>query len=544
MARTHPTTPLSGPLAAGEYRERDVLRLLSSGLPDSFDVFHNLPWSSVHQGQQHFGELDLVVISPEGHVLLIEVKAGSIHEGADALTKTYGNSGPKDIGHQVRRQHSTLIQRMGQGDLPFVNVDTLLILPDHAVQSAVLAYPRQRIVDASEMNALCQRIMHTFPSESPATGARGQVVDFFANRFQVVTDVSTNINQVQQLTTSLASGLATWVPKIAHTSNTFVVQATAGSGKTQLALKLLQDAVKAKERCCYVCFNRPLADHLSKLAPAAVEVTTFHQLCRDYAERKAGQLDFADPDIFTKIVTEYVEASGSFTKSIDLLLIDESQDFEIAWADAVTERLKESGRLYVMGDTGQQLYARESFELPDAVHVNCMDNFRSPQRVVQVINQLGLSQEPVVSRSVHAGETPYIYTWAPGQITSIKALEQCLTKIWEDGFKPEQVAVISYHGAKSSQVLRLDELCGFKTRRFSQYDEAGNALWTDGALLIESVYRFKGQSMPVVVLCEVDFEELTPKDKRKLFVGLTRGQVRVDMVMSEKSAQLLMNQEL
>jgi superfamily I DNA and RNA helicase len=57
---------------------------------------------------------------------------------------------------------------------------------------------------------------------------------------------------------------------------------------------------------------------------------------------------------------------------------------------------------------------------------------------------------------------------------------------------------------------------------------------------VESVYRYKGQSMPVVVLCEIDFEELTEKDKRKLFVGLTRGQVRVDVVMSEKSASLLL----
>jgi len=32
---------------------------------------------------------------------------------------------------------------------------------------------------------------------------------------------------------------------------------------------------------------------------------------------------------------------------------------------------------------------------------------------------------------------------------------------------------------------------------------------------------------------------LTEKDKRKLFVGLTRGQIRIDIVMSESSAQLL-----
>jgi hypothetical protein len=42
-------------------------------------------------------------------------------------------------------------------------------------------------------------------------------------------------------------------------------------------------------------------------------------------------------------------------------------------------------------------------------------------------------------------------------------------------------------------------------------------------------------------LCEVDFEELTDKEKHKLFVGLTRGQVRVDVVMSPISAYLLMN---
>nr|WP_315260661.1 AAA family ATPase [uncultured Limnohabitans sp.] len=545
MALIHPTTPLSGPLNSGDYRERDVLRLLADGLPDSFDVFHNLPWSSIHQGTQHFGELDLVVISPVGHVMLIEVKAGSINEGTSALTKTYGGIGSdKDIGHQVRRQHSTLMQRMKDGDLPNVNIDTLLVLPDHAVLSAVLAYPRERIVDAPELDTLCQRVMRAFPSNAPACDVRTRVFDFFANRFQVVTDVASSISQVQQLSTTLASGLATWVPKISHTGNLFVVQATAGSGKTQLALKLLQDAVKAKQRSCYVCYNRPLADHLAKLAPAAVDVTTFHQLCRDLAERQGEKPDFADPSVFSKMVSDYVEASESFSKSLDLLIIDESQDFEPTWAQALLERLKDTGRLYVMGDTGQQLYERDMFDLTDAVHIKCMDNFRSPTKVVQMINALGLSEEPVVARSVHTGETPHIYTWAPGQVNSLTALDQCLKKIWQNGYNPEQVAVISYHGAKTSEVLGLEELGGFKTKRFSKYDDVGNALWTDGDLLVESVYRFKGQSMPVVVLCEVDFKDLTEKDKRKLFVGLTRGQVRADIVISEESAIQLMHTKL
>ncbi len=152
-----------------------------------------------------------------------------------------------------------------------------------------------------------------------------------------------------------------------------------------------------------------------------------------------------------------------------------------------------------------------------------MDNFRSPAKVVQMINQLGLTSEPIESRCAYVGVPPYIYTWAPAQINSLTALEQSLTKLWEEGYKAEQVAVISYHGVLKSDIFKLNLLGGCKTKRFSKYDAVGNALWTDGALLVESVYRFKDQSMPVVVLCEIDFEELTEKDKRKLFVGLTRG---------------------
>lgn len=541
MARIHPSTPLSGPLGAGDYRERDVLRTLATGLPDSFDVFHNLPWSSVHKSGQQFGEIDLVVISPEGHILLLEVKAGSVHEGFNAVTKTYGGSGgSKDIGNQVRRQHSILKQRMKEGALPGVSVETLLVLPDHAVKSEVLAYPRERIVDASEMDSICTLVMRTFPNDVTPTDTREKIIDFFSNRFHVVTDVSTSIDQVQRVSTTLASGLATWVPKIRHTGNAFVIQATAGSGKTQLALKLLEDAVKTKQRCCYVCYNRPLADHLAKLAPAAVEITTFHQLCRDLAERKIEILDFTDSKIFDTMVNEYLEASQSFSKSLDLLIIDESQDFEPAWAQAVLERLKDNGRLYVMGDSGQQLYDRAPFDLPDAVQITCLDNFRSPAKVVSVINQLGLSVDPIEARSAHSGETPNIYTWSTDKDASLKALEQCLKKIWEDGYTPDHVAVISYHGVKNSLALAQEKLGGYKTKKFSGYDDAGNALWTDGALLVESVYRYKGQSMPVIVFCEIDFDELTEKDKRKLFVGLTRGQVRVDIVMSEKSVNLLM----
>lgn len=55
------------------------------------------------------------------------------------------------------------------------------------------------------------------------------------------------------------------------------------------------------------------------------------------------------------------------------------------------------------------------------------------------------------------------------------------------------------------------------------FDAAGNPKWSDGDLLVEALYRFKGQSAPVVVLCEVDFEALTGQGAQEAICGLYAG---------------------
>jgi hypothetical protein len=44
----------------------------------------------------------------------------------------------------------------------------------------------------------------------------------------------------------------------------------------------------------------------------------------------------------------------------------------------------------------------------------------------------------------------------------------------------------------------------------------------------------------VVVFCEIDFDELSVVNARKLFVGMTRGQLKVELVLSNKAAELLL----
>ena len=59
-------------------------------------------------------------------------------------------------------------------------------------------------------------------------------------------------------------------------------------------------------------------------------------------------------------------------------------------------------------------------------------------------------------------------------------------------------------------------------------------------MLVESVYRFKGQAAPAVILTEIDFEVLDDKAVRKLFVGATRSSMKLILVLHEKSAARLL----
>ncbi len=79
MARTHPDIRQRPPIAsAGEQAEFEVLQHLADGLPDSFDCFHGFAWSWGEGASPQQAEVDIVVVSPEGHLVLLTVQAGEL----------------------------------------------------------------------------------------------------------------------------------------------------------------------------------------------------------------------------------------------------------------------------------------------------------------------------------------------------------------------------------------------------------------------------------------------------------------------------------
>jgi superfamily I DNA and RNA helicase len=259
-----------------------------------------------------------------------------------------------------------------------------------------------------------------------------------------------------------------------------------------------------------------------------------------FSRNQGIEPDFSAKGIYEELSARLMDQAAGQAARLDILVIDESQDFDANWVQALLPRLNESGKLYILGDSDQKVYPRDEFDLPDAVHVRCLDNFRSPRKIVHAINQFKLTTEPVQARSVYVGQSPGFHTYADDGKKGVEALEKCLHELLNDGIRPQQISVVTFAGRERSEVLNRNSLAGLSLKQFSgQYDNAGNPVWSSGDLLVETLYRFKGQSAPVVVLCEIDFSEISVKDRRKLFVGFSRAQFRLECVLSERAASLL-----
>ena len=530
MALVHPSPHPRTLNSGGYYREMDVLERLANSLPDGYEIFHHLDWQAVHEGQERHGELDLVVMSPWGSLAIVEVKAGEVILRNGDVFKLY-DSKEHDVGRQCRVQYAAMVNRLKEAGLhPYLT--NCLVLPDYDIgQEVVLSFSKDRIIDARDFDQLGSRVLR-FLSNHDHDVDLAPLRHFLNNQFRISTDLTVLSDQIRSTSRRLADGLATWGPRIESPSGVIRVQATAGSGKTQLALRLLEDAAAAGQSALYVCFNRPLAEHISKIAPVRTKVANFHDLAVNHYRKHHAEPDFSKSGIFGEITEAYLTDSGDFPARFDLLIIDEGQDFEPAWVEGLLPQLNEGGRLFLFEDTDQRLYEREPFDLSDAVILSCRENFRSPRAVCQVINALGLSGAPIESRSPYRGEFPGFRVYK-NEKELLKLTATAVESLRQEGFRMEDIVVLTGHGHARSALLHADRIGPFSLRKFTgKYTPDGEALWQEGELMVESVFRFKGQSIPAVVISEIDFGELTPLEKRKLFVGLTRAQMRVEMVIS------------
>ena len=99
-------------------------------------------------------------------------------------------------------------------------------------------------------------------------------------------------------------------------------------------------------------------------------------------------------------------------------------------------------------------------------------------------------------------------------------------------FECRWIVIVTCRGVRNSVLSDLDQVGGIDLRRFfGDYDAQGNQVLTDGQLTFESIYRFKGQESPAVILVDIDPRaDRRDREDRLLYCGMTRATIRLDLV--------------
>jgi hypothetical protein len=538
MARLCPSLPHRVALTLGDHAELDLLSTLERGLPAAYTLFHSVDWTVLAGDRERHGEIDIVVLNQAGDLLLLEVKSGFVDIGADGIFKRYGAE-TKDVAAQGRSQYNAMRSRLQQAQIT-VQVGHMLVMPHVKVQSGSLNWPRDRIIDSADMDQVVTRVSSALGPGVARGELHARVQAFLANRFQVEADVSALVGRLEHSVKRLSAGLATWVPRLAVPSGVIRVVGTAGSGKTQLALKLLREADAAGQRAAYLCFNRALADHMAQLAPVRIPAETFHEFALRLARRDGVAPAIYDGAGFQALADHCIATLATAAPDLDLIVLDEVQDMQPEWVEAVLGRLKAQGRAVLLEDPAQKLYTdRRSFEIAEAVTVSSNENFRSPRALVDLINGLHLADDEILAMSPLRGDFPEPIVYERPEAVAAataKAVKRCLDR----GFGLDDIAIVSLKGRDRSMLQGLDRLGDWSVRRFTgRFDAGGAAVWTHGQLLIDSVRRFKGQAAAAVVLTECDLPDLGDLNRRLLFVGLTRARMHLEWVVSGQFAVVL-----
>ncbi len=541
-------------LPDGVRAEWSVALLLEKELPEGWQIFHGLNYESAdRKGGDGIweGELDLTILSPSGDLLILEVKAGALIWENGTAYRQYGKR-RSDVGEQLKRQHASMHAKLNEAQIAsFVN--NALVLPDSLAPEgfSVLKHPGNRIIDQSDLPNIREVVEEILSSKGSKGVPRPNVVEqmthFLKSEFRITLQPQLLIAAIQGETARLKEAQATWLSRLRlPPGGALLIEAVAGSGKSDLAERWLGAAMLRDENWRYICFNNSLATKMRERLPLGVRmVTTMNDLAIEALKKKRliAQEEYRTGSVFKDSIAALAEDRG-WAEGLDGVVVDEAVDISNELFEALKKNAPPQCRWLILFDSDQKIQGDPSEEelhwldqhFNHAVRFEQRENFHSPKKVVEEINRLHLAKKRVIPCNTYVGEQPKYFLYPEGDEERMLEHTEAAIREWQEvSVPPREMALITFRGRENSQLLKQQCIGEVQLKKpTDRYNEYGEQQYTDGELLIDTVRRVKGLFAPYVILSEVDWELFNSIERRKLYVGMTRAEVGLAIVISTR----------
>lgn len=518
LAKTYPEKPPQSVLDDPKRKaELNVFKALKS-LPDPYVIFYSSHWQkhNNYEGVRE-GEADFVIAHPDMGFIVLEVKGGAIYYNAelgqwysqDRFGETHEIKNPVD---QARRSHYTLIDELKKLlDWPAYNVNFwhAVCFPDSLKrpgQTFALDLPNEQVLDANDLIDIEKSILDLFrycfgtkmSEEAPGKKAIQLAETLLGNSFEIKTPLGVDLERDDEKLVELTEQQFQALLLLGKRKRA-AIAGCAGSGKTMLAVKKVQQFCELGLNVLLVCYNAALADYLeTRLYDATV--SNFHSLCQQAATQLGRKVN-QEPDqkklfeeIYPQVLMEFAESTG---KVYDAIVVDEAQDFHENYWIALESLLKLDGYLYIFYDDNQNIFhSQPDFggliqEEPFSLNQNC----RNTKRIHNAVMKFHSNPSNIVSYAPD-GRDPEWITYSD-QMSMQKALQKKLHQlINEESVNAQDIVILTPKGKNRTSLTP-----GLKLGNFVLTDRSTSQ---NNAIMVTTIHRFKGLERKVIIMTELD----------------------------------------
>jgi len=538
------------PATAGS-GERAVFAALKDGLDDSFTVLHRVAWiEKKSNGGAVAGEADFVLLHPRLGMLCLEVKGGGIER--DALSGSWNSTDRNGTRHPIKDPflqaqdslHSLFrtAQALRGWRRGYFTLGHGVCFPDVAKAADWGPNaPSEIVLTLRDLDRIERWIAAIF--EYWRDPGRDQ--DMGSDRLKAIRDMLAPVKSVPYALASDIRSAEKQFHDLMTTEQEIVlsllsrrkrarVSGGAGTGKTMLAVEKARQLGTQGLRTLYTCFNRPLAEDVSRRLGEApkVRALNFHRLCTYAAEVASlpvpdGGLEppseFFDRDLPELFTTSLEKIKGGL---FDAIVVDEGQDFDDEWWDLLDLALADppppgGGIFYVFYDPNQRVHRKGRGFLQDSEEFPEFPLTRNLRNTGYIHEAAARFYAGPALESVGPIGTPIEYISASNEREVVDQTSRALHRlVREKGVQEGDIAVLTCRSVAHSPFANVAAIGAYTVGQFGPE--------SSGRVVLESVRRFKGLERQVVILTGVD--ETT--EEELLYVGITRARAHLVVIGS------------
>jgi hypothetical protein len=551
----------------------------STGEKMIFEMFKNEPftndWIILHSLNlsQHtrrlYGEIDFLLLIPGAGIFVMEVKGGDVKclDGVWEFKDKFGNINKNKSPFSQARDAMFSLQSAIKKEFGFkhdynrIQFGFLVAFPQVHFDIRSVEYEPWQIFDKLCYNAnhesFFKELIYQFTEKHknqfwfspdvslPAKKELEEIADFLRGDFERVRTISEKLSEFNTQVGSYTKEQFLVLDSIKENERS-VIQGSAGTGKTMIAIESAIRAADEGKNVFITCYNRMIGDWMEKYLESykdKITATCLHgylfNLSKgfDYDKSRADRQDFFSIYLPT-LMKDFFKMR--LQKKFDKLIIDEGQDLiRKEYLDLFDSMLKggmSSGNWEIYGDFERQaiysqLQKKEMFELlkttshfsNHVLKINC----RNTKQIGEETSLIsGFDKPPFLSDYLEGMPVEYHFYSNENQLKDM--LENLLAELLRSNIPTNELILLSPRKFDNSIVSSIRSIPIKEIKTLFQVSQKNEFFG------FSTIQAFKGMESSYIVI--TDIEDLDSDFAKSLiYVGMSRAKYGLTIFISESA---------